>query len=34
MINGVLNMYHLHGGRRESPKEWSLRRFVVEEGEQ
>lgn len=34
MVNGVLNRYHLHGGRRESSKEGTLRRFVVEEGEQ
>ena len=34
VVNGVLNRYHLHGGRRESSKEGTLRRFVVEEGEQ
>jgi len=34
MVNGVLNRYHLHGGWRESSKEGTLRRFVVEEGEQ
>jgi hypothetical protein len=34
MVNGVLNRYHLHGGRRESSKEGTPRMFVVEEGEQ
>jgi hypothetical protein len=34
LVNGVLNRYHLHGGRRESSKEGTLRMFVVEEGEQ
>jgi hypothetical protein len=31
---GVLHRYHLHSGRRVSPKEGTLRMFVVEEGEQ
>jgi len=32
MVKDVLNRYHLQGGRRESSKEGTLRRFVVEEG--
>jgi hypothetical protein len=34
MGNGVLDRYHLHSGRRETSKERTLRRFVVEKGEQ
>jgi len=34
MVHSVLKRYHLYGGRRESSKEGTLRRLVVEEGEQ
>jgi hypothetical protein len=34
MRSSVLHRNHLHSGRRETPKEGTLRRFVVEKGEQ